>query len=414
MIRIRFRSTFHPLLWPTFLVTLVACTVIDTRAPEVEANGPSFVETLALPTRSVRLTGSALDNQLPTSELEFEWQMVTGPGDAVFTTPTAANTRVTFSAAGSYLLRLSASDGMQTGSEELSITVLLNGVEAVISLAQANRLATGFDDPGMPRLLPSPDPSGIAYHPPSGHLFISDSEIDEEPIFPTAGGNLFEVSPDITTLFHTWDLTASSYEKPNNEPSGITFCEGHFYLSNDNPGKIFRYRLDGDEFLYEDRGDTTEFTTDPEGITCDEATGRLFVIGGSDIVIVVFRYLPGTGFEMEEVLDLVETAGDPSGIPTDPEGIAFDPVSRRLLVVSDPDAAIFEYETTGRFVRRYDIGTLLSPSAISAQGLTIGPSSDQTGTTSLYIADAGRDPDEHPGEFEGAIYEMLIEREDPP
>ncbi len=41
-------------------------------------------------------------------------------------------------------------------------------------------------------IIMSTDPAGITYHPPSGHLFIADSEINEISEF--VGDNIFETS----------------------------------------------------------------------------------------------------------------------------------------------------------------------------------------------------------------------------
>ncbi len=56
---------------------------------------------------------------LPTPTLT--WSQVSGPGTATFTAPTALTTSVSFSAAGTYVLRLSAYDGALTGSTTLPL-----------------------------------------------------------------------------------------------------------------------------------------------------------------------------------------------------------------------------------------------------------------------------------------------------
>ncbi len=277
---------------------------------------------------------------------------------------------------------------------------------------QLAHTATGFDASGEALPVPSPYPAGVAFHPPSGHLFLVDSEVDEGPVFGRVGANLFEVSLDGSTLYRSWDLTLPSAGEPKNtEPTGIAFCGGQFYITNDNRNVVYRYRLDGDRFVALGTMSTQPFTSDPEGITCDDATGRLYVVGGADLNIVVYQVGSDT-LVLEGVLDLFETAEDPAGVPSDPEGIAFDPVSRRLFVLSDPDDAVFEYETSGRFVRRYSISTL-SPHAIAPQGLSFGPTSDgSAGVDAFYLADGGRDNGMHPDEFSGALYELSIDRRD--
>ena len=52
------------------------------------------------------------------------WTMLSGTGTATFATPSQANSTVTFSAPGSYVLRLSANDGEFQTNDDLTVTVL--------------------------------------------------------------------------------------------------------------------------------------------------------------------------------------------------------------------------------------------------------------------------------------------------
>ena len=77
-------------------------------------------------------------------------------------------------------------------------------------------------------VIPSSDASGVTYHPPSGRLFTSDSEINEIPEIFT-GDNLFEISLSGNTLHQ-------AYTSNNDEPTGITYnsFDGFFYITNDS------------------------------------------------------------------------------------------------------------------------------------------------------------------------------------
>lgn len=55
--------------------------------------------------------------------LNSSWNLVSGPGTVMFANPTAPVTTATFTAAGTYTLRLSADDGFGTGFDEVVITV---------------------------------------------------------------------------------------------------------------------------------------------------------------------------------------------------------------------------------------------------------------------------------------------------
>jgi hypothetical protein len=55
--------------------------------------------------------------------LTLGWTRVSGPGTVTFSAPTAATTAASFSAAGAYVLRLTASDGALSASDDVAITV---------------------------------------------------------------------------------------------------------------------------------------------------------------------------------------------------------------------------------------------------------------------------------------------------
>jgi hypothetical protein len=70
------------------------------------------------------LAGSATDDARPVgSALDLTWSLVSGPGVATFANAKSAGTSVTFSAPGSYVVRLAASDGSATAFQDMSVTV---------------------------------------------------------------------------------------------------------------------------------------------------------------------------------------------------------------------------------------------------------------------------------------------------
>ena len=94
---------------------------VANQAPTVNA-GPD--RTVTLP-NAVLLTGSASDDGLPNppAALTYAWSMASGPGAVTFGTPNALTTSASFSASGSYVLRLTASDGALAASDVVSVTV---------------------------------------------------------------------------------------------------------------------------------------------------------------------------------------------------------------------------------------------------------------------------------------------------
>lgn len=96
------------------------CATPTNMPPAVNA-GPD--RTVTLPS-SLAITGSVTDDGLPTPPtLTIAWSKTSGPGTATFNPANAAATTVTFSAAGTYVLRLSASDGALSASDEVQVSV---------------------------------------------------------------------------------------------------------------------------------------------------------------------------------------------------------------------------------------------------------------------------------------------------
>ncbi len=282
----------------------------------------------------------------------------------------------------------------------------------ITGLVQVNQFATGFDARGAPHPVPAIDPAGITFHGTLGGLLIADSEITEvADVFEVIGATHFLASPDGSGLVTAWDFSVINgvEPEPNLESTGIAWCafDDHVYVTNDDTKMLYQYRMDGPDFRVTDFVSTAAMTRDPEGVTCDPKTGRIYVVGGTDTNIVVFSY--ADRFVFLESFDINATAGNPAGELPDIEGVAFDPVTRHLLVVSDPAGRIVEYGLGGVYVRHFELSAL-TPAPVAPQGIAIGPSSNDPGQLSIYLADGGIDNDQDPDERDGAIYELRIIR----
>jgi RHS repeat-associated protein len=102
------------------IMNMVAFKEAPNQAPVVDA-GPN--QTITLPANSVTLDGTATDDGLPNNTLTISWSKVSGPGTVTFSSGSTASTQATFSAAGSYVLQLSANDSELTSSADVTITV---------------------------------------------------------------------------------------------------------------------------------------------------------------------------------------------------------------------------------------------------------------------------------------------------
>ena len=80
-------------------------------------------QTVTLPA-AASLTGTATDDALPpSSALTTTWSTYSGSGAVAFADANALATTATFSAAGTYVLRLTASDGLLTATDDIQVTV---------------------------------------------------------------------------------------------------------------------------------------------------------------------------------------------------------------------------------------------------------------------------------------------------
>src|SRR6185295_8039115 len=98
----------------------VNAAVVANTAPHVSAGSS---QTITLPA-STSLSGTASDDGLPTaSSIALTWTKVGGPGAVTFGSPSLSSTSASFSSAGTYALRLTATDGALTSTADVVVTV---------------------------------------------------------------------------------------------------------------------------------------------------------------------------------------------------------------------------------------------------------------------------------------------------
>lgn len=112
-------------------------------APVVDA-GPDRSVTLPA---TVTLDATVTDDGLPTAAaLTYAWTEVSGPGDVSFSDPAATDTTVSFSVAGTYVLRLTAGDGELSGTDEVMVEVAAPAGGGGATQVADLRIAGGTDD----------------------------------------------------------------------------------------------------------------------------------------------------------------------------------------------------------------------------------------------------------------------------
>ncbi len=133
------------------------------------------------------LDGTITDDGLPSSPglVTSSWTKVSGPGNVTFGNPSAIDTTATFTATGTYLLRLTASDGSLTSFDD--VTVAVESSSAPITIA--------FQDGLFP---------AVTYNGTRDTKLASGSPNTNYGAATTLD---LDGSPDIADLLY-WDLTA--------------------------------------------------------------------------------------------------------------------------------------------------------------------------------------------------------------
>jgi hypothetical protein len=225
------------------------------------------------------------------------------------------------------------------------------------------------------------DPSGLAYVPGTGKLFIADSEHDERPYFSSS--NLFSTGPN--GAVQAYSLTSFTIE-----PTGIGY----------NPNNGFLYITDDDkqEVFWVDSANPSkkvgQFDTaslgflDSEDPKFDPVTGHMFMLDGS------LKKL----FELTDQGALVRAITLPT-VMKDAEALAYDPTHEVFFVASGKSTNIWELDRDGNILAT--INVLGSSSYVNPitgvkpvpKGLELAPSSDPNdgNKMNLYVADYGVD-----------------------
>src|SRR5258707_10371951 len=162
----------------------------------------------------------------------------------------------------------------------------------------------------------SEDPSGLAFlpgaSPGTGTLLLSDSEVDESPLFAT--NNLYYLSQS-GTFDHS-----TSLESFTHEPTGLAYDpnNGHLFISDDDSDGVFEVAASNPGVKL-NFFSTRPYATDDEDVAYDPATNHLLVIEGS-----TGNNNAHTIFETTTSGTLIQSIVLPAPI-VDPEALAYDP-----------------------------------------------------------------------------------------
>jgi CubicO group peptidase (beta-lactamase class C family) len=103
--------------------TPIAQSVVGPPSNQAPLVSAGVDRTVTLPQTGAVLDGSVMDDDLPSGTLTASWAKVSGAGEVAFSDASALKPVASFVSAGVYVLRLTASDGTLTASDEVQVTV---------------------------------------------------------------------------------------------------------------------------------------------------------------------------------------------------------------------------------------------------------------------------------------------------
>ena len=149
------RSTGGPARW-----VAVAALVVASSALAASARGGQALVVNAGDDQVVPLPAIAVLHGTVTSDalVTVRWSVVSGPGSVEFRDATAQDTEVALAVAGTYVLRLNASDGVSAAGDDVTIVVaepnlppiVSAGVDQTIAIADTAALDGSASDDGLP------------------------------------------------------------------------------------------------------------------------------------------------------------------------------------------------------------------------------------------------------------------------
>ncbi|WP_340268405.1 Ig-like domain-containing protein [Sphingobium mellinum] len=231
------------------------------------------------------------------------------------------------------------------------------------------------------------DPSGLAYIPSLGRMFVADSEHDESPFFsPT---NLFSLKLDGT---YDTNYSLNSFTK---EPTGLAYNpnNGYLYISDDDKYSVY-WVSPTNPTVKLGSFDTRQLGyLDTEDLKIDPLTGHIHELDGT----------------LKQMIELTDQGKFVNAVPlpsvmTDAEALAYDPVHDLYFVASGASKLIWVMNAQGDIEATIDVFSS-GYSGMKIKGMEYAPSSDPNdgNLMSLYVADYHTDQVN-----DGHLYEVRL------
>ena len=205
------------ILTMTFAITGAVANV----APTVNAGAD---RTITLPgTAALSATVSDDGRPSPPGVVTLAWTRVSGPGTVAFSAPSAASTTASFSASGTYVLRLTASDSALSTNDDVTVTVnpaanvaptVNAGADRTITLPGTTALSATVSDDGRPA---PPGVVTLAWTRVSGPgtvTFSAPSAASTTATFSTSGTYVLRLTASDSVLSTNDDVTVTVNPAP--------------------------------------------------------------------------------------------------------------------------------------------------------------------------------------------------------
>jgi CubicO group peptidase (beta-lactamase class C family) len=177
--------------------TPIAQSVVGPPSNQAPLVSAGMDRTVTLPQTSAVLNGSAGDDDLPSGILTTSWAKVSGAGEVTFGDASALKSTASFGSAGVYVLRLTASDGTLTASDDVQVTVTASpSPSAHWGFDEGNgTTAQSSADPGYPGTLTNGAQWGEGKIDHSVHL---DGVDDHVHVGDPGSGSALDLGPSFT------------------------------------------------------------------------------------------------------------------------------------------------------------------------------------------------------------------------
>ncbi len=193
-------------------------------APVVNAGADQTITLPAVATLDATVTDDGLPN--PPAAVTTTWTRVSGPGTVTFGNAAAADTTASFSVAGTYVLRLTASDSVLNAADEITVTVnpanqapVVNaGADQTITLPAAATLDATVTDDGLPNPPATVTTTWTQVSGPGTVTFGNAAAVDTTASFSVAGTYVLRLTASDSVL-SAFDEIAITVNAANQAPS---------------------------------------------------------------------------------------------------------------------------------------------------------------------------------------------------